>query len=367
VRSGLIDAAQHARVAPGLQTDLRRTNRFLRLTLFGFGLMIIATGVGLVMVTAGVKDAAAAAAICFVGAAASAALAELLVGRFRLYRFGIEEACASGAAVLVAVGSGLAVDTLPAGSGTEPQLLVALVAGAAAAFAVYRRFGYVYAAIAAMVCAGLAPFALGVSLVGQRLLAMGVLTACALTARAKHRQCGEEYPGGEYGALQAVGWLGLYATLNLQLSSLPSGSFAAPFYWFTYVMIWLAPPVACLSAVRERDRRLLDAGLVMVLATLVTNKPYLGLSPQTWDPILLGVLLIGTAMALRRWLAAGTGGMRRGITASRILRGEKDRVAVVGTASGFREAPAGVHNAPEPNPFAGDGGRSGGGGAAGSF
>ena len=39
-RSGLIDAAQRERLAAGLPVDVRRTNRFLRLTLFGFGLLI---------------------------------------------------------------------------------------------------------------------------------------------------------------------------------------------------------------------------------------------------------------------------------------------------------------------------------------
>ena len=37
---------------PEFQVDLRRTNLFLRLTLFGFGVLIIAAAVGLVVVTA---------------------------------------------------------------------------------------------------------------------------------------------------------------------------------------------------------------------------------------------------------------------------------------------------------------------------
>ena len=108
-RSGLIDHAQRARLASTLQNDFRRTNRFLRLTLFGFGLLIIAATVGLVIVTADVKPVAVVGAICLAAAAVSAALAELLVSRLRLYRFGIEESCAAGAAILVAAGSALAV------------------------------------------------------------------------------------------------------------------------------------------------------------------------------------------------------------------------------------------------------------------
>lgn len=367
-RSGLIDPAQHARLASTLQNDFRRTNRFLRLTLFGFGLLIIAATVGLVIVTADVKPVAVVGAICLVAAAVSAALAELLVSRFRLYRFGIEESCAAGAAILVAAGSALAAEPLVAGLAADRQVFVALVAGAAAAFGVYRRFGYLYAAIAAMACAGLAPFELGVPPVAQRLLAAAILAACAVAARMKRRPHGDEYPGDEYGALQAAALLGVYGVLNLQLSYPPAGAFAAPFYWFTYAMVWIVPVAGFLAAVTERDRLLLDASLVMALATLATNKPYLHLDHRPWDPVLLGVLLIGGAMILRRWLAAGGGGMRRGVTASRILRADKDRVALAGIASGFTEAPAGAHEAaPPPDPFAGSGGRSGGGGASGTF
>ncbi|MEN3336701.1 MAG: hypothetical protein V7647_377, partial [Acidobacteriota bacterium] len=72
MHSGLIDAAQYARLAPGLTVDLRRTNVFLRAILFGFGLVIIAAAVGLVAVTANVKASSTGAAIC-IGAAGAAA------------------------------------------------------------------------------------------------------------------------------------------------------------------------------------------------------------------------------------------------------------------------------------------------------
>jgi hypothetical protein len=40
MRSGFIDSAQHALIAADLKVDLRRTNRFLRVTLFAFGILI---------------------------------------------------------------------------------------------------------------------------------------------------------------------------------------------------------------------------------------------------------------------------------------------------------------------------------------
>jgi uncharacterized membrane protein YgcG len=364
--SGLLDAAQHARVAPELEVDLRRTNLFLRLTLFGFGLLIIAAATGLVMVLVDVKNAPAAGSICLLGAVACVALAEFLVGSLRLYRFGIEEACAAGGAILAAVGCGLAAEPFASGS-YERQIMVALAAGAAAGFVMFRRFGYVYAAVAAMACAALVPFELGRSPAAHRLLAMVILGTCAAIARAKYRANGDDFPGAEYGALQAAAIVGVYATLNMRLME-GTGPLTGSFYWFTYAMIWIIPVVAFVSAIRDRDRLLLDVSLGLALATLVTNKPYLGLERKPWDPILLGVLMIGAALALRRWIDSGPKNMRRGITATRILRSEKDRLAAVGVASGFIDAPGARHDsAPAPDPFAGSGGRAGGGGASSSF
>jgi len=367
LRSGLIDPAQHDRIAPGLRVGLRRTNRFLRLTLFGFGLLIVAAAVALLAVSFDVSNADAAWATCLASGVAVWGLAELLVGRFRLYRFGLEEACATGAAVLVAGGTVFLTESLLSGGSAdwELELFIGLITGAVAAVVVYRRFGYLYAAVAAMACAAAAALQLGLPFVLGRLLAAAVLIACVVAARVMHRRCGDEYPGSDYAALHAGAVIGLYAVLNLQLSFVPAGTHRA-FYWFTYATIWIVPLGAFLSAVPERNRLLLDASLVMGLATLVTNKPYLGLARETWDPILLGVLLIGAAMALRRWLAGGAGGMRGGFTARRILRSDDDALALAGLATAFRDAPAGAHHdAPPPDPFAG--GRSGGGGASGSY
>lgn len=370
MRSGLIDVAQHERIAADLQVDLRRTNRFLRLTLFGFGLLITAAAVGLAVVTFDVNDAAAAGVLCLMAAAAAAALAEFLIRRFRLYRFGVEEACAVAAAVLVAGGSGLIARSLSGATRGEPQIFVALIAGSAAAFAVYSRYGYVYAAVGAMLCASLASFQLQVSDVVQRLLATAVLGGCFIGPRMKRREYGDEFPGDEQGMIQASAWLGMYAALNIQLfSALFPRPLASWFYWFTYAMIWTLPAAGLWLSIRDRDRPLLDASLVMALATLFTNKPYLGAARKPWDPILFGLLLIGTAIVLRRWLAGGAGGSRRGFTATRVLRSDKDTLASAGIASAaFSQGPSHRHPDPSPpDPFKGDGGRSGGAGGGGAF
>lgn len=367
-RSRLIDAAQHQRLAADLHVDVRRTNRFLRLTLFGFGLLIIAATVALVGETIDVTGSKAAGTLCLVAAAACAALAEFLIDRFRLYRFGVEEACAVGAALLIAGGSGLLAGSLPAATVGDRQLFVASIAGSAAAFAVYRRYGYVYAALGAMVFASLAPFQLQLPEAVQRLLAAASLGGCFIVALTKRRRYGDEFPGDEYGIVQASAWLGMYAALNVHLfSDLSLRPLAPSFYWFTYAMIWTLPAAGLWMSIRDRDQPLLDASLVMALATLVTNKPYLGAARQPWDPILLGLLLIGVAIVVRRWLASSADASRNGFTGSRLVSADDDRVAAVGIVSAIQQTPGHRHPEPSSDSFEQGGGRSGGGGAGASF
>jgi hypothetical protein len=362
MRSGLIDAGQHERIDAGLRLALRRTNRFLRVTLFGFGVLIIGALVGLLFVTFDVDDAEPAAALSLAVAAGCAALAECLIRRLRLYHFGIEEACAVASATLAAAAAGIFASS---SSGNRP-FFAALVVASVAAFAVYRRYGYVYAGVAAVACAGLAPFPLDLPIV-DRMVSAAVLAGGFLAARRAYRRYGDEFPGDEYAIIQASAWVGVYASLNLHLFPLPAPRSYSSFYWLTFVMIWVLPIAGLWLSIRQRDRMMLDASLLLMFATLVTNKPYLGIARNPWDPIVLGVLLIGSAVATRRWLAGGPNDSRSGFTATRILRSEKDALAAAGVASApFHVTPAVPH--PEPaaaDPF--EGGRSGGGGGGATF
>ena len=134
--------------------------------------------------------------------------------------------------------------------------------------------------------------------------------------------------------------------------------------------IWALPIAGIRLGVRDRDRELMDVSALLMLVTLLTNKAYLGLPRNTWDPIVLGILLIAIAVGVRRWLSAGTGGERRGFTAARLL--EKDRAAVsrvsIAAALGQPGVGTGINpsgTAPPAEPFGG--GRSGGGGGGDRF
>jgi hypothetical protein len=371
-QSGVLNQSQQEQIAPELKVNLRRTNSFLRLVLFGFAfLVLLATVLFIGLLTklpaSGFAILAGFASVgCFL-------LAEFLIEDHRLYRFGIEEAAAIGSAFLLSVAAGLfTIELRGSGLGQAP-LIVGLIVGSGSAFVIYLRFGFVYAAIASMICLSAMPFQTGMSEMAARLTASGLLGIVFIVTRSKRREYGDEFPGDEYGALQAIAWVGVYAFLNLQVTSFVHyfaiEDVPRPFYWFTYVLTWALPALGLYLAIRQKDRPLLDASLVLVLVTLATNKPYLGSERASWDPILLGVLLIGVAVLLRRWLAGGEGGFRHGFTADRLLSSDKRALAVVGTGSAalhsIGQMP--LHPGSSAETFKSGDGRSGGAGASGSF
>jgi hypothetical protein len=182
----------------------------------------------------------------------------------------------------------------------------------------------------------------------------------------------------EYSIAEALLWLGIYLAINLQLSSvnLPqwwgapqaTAEFSRPFYWATWVLIWCLPPAVLVRGLRRKDRLVIAVGAIVATLTLVTNKPYLGWPRHTWDPMLLGALLIGVALFIRRWLADGPGEIRHGFTARRLSGNDKTRMNVAATAFGFVSP-----NIITPGPQTGSsdvhfgGGDSGGGGATSDF
>jgi hypothetical protein len=217
-----------------------------------------------------------------------------------------------------------------------------------------------------MICIAAVPFQLDLSRAVQRVLAAVAIAFVFTIVRSKRLQYRDNYPGDEYGWLQAAAFAGVYIAVNLHLPGGWDGAHGL-FYWCTYVVTWVLPLVGLALSVREKDRPLLDVCLVLALVTLVTNKPYLGWPRHTWDPMLLGLVLIAIAFAVRRWLARGPGGERNGFTSRRLLEKDRAVLSLVGTASS-------VIALPEPGPSRTDpaesgfrGGRSGGGGGSGNF
>jgi uncharacterized membrane protein YgcG len=365
-RSGLLEDPQGARLAEELRVELRRTNPFLRAGLALFTGLIVAASVTLLITFLDLRGDVPIAAITALAALACIGVAEYLVHEFRCYRFGVEEALAVAAVVLLSIAGGELTSSFHFESRGMPAT-VALLIGAAGGFGLYRRFGFVYAACGGIFCAAAIPFQLDLSAATQRVLAAATIASVLLVARSKRLKYRDDYPGDEYGLLQAAALAGVYVVLNVQL--IDWYRVGQPFYGFTYALTWALPLAGLALGIREKDRVLIDVSLVLTLVSVLTNRLYLGSPPHAWDPCVLGVVLMAMAFAIRRWLSNGPGGERHGFTAARLLEKDRAVLSAVGTASGFVR-PGATEGAPsrvEPAPSNFDGGRSGGGGASGSF
>lgn len=365
--SKLLDPSQCARLEAELRVDVRRTNNFLRAGLALFTGLIVAASVWLVIEVLRLHDPIPVAVATGVAALVCVGFAEFLTGQLRFYRFGVEEALAVAAVVLLSISGAEVASAFEIGRWSQVSMVVALLIGAAGGFGIYRRFGFVYAAVGGMACVALSPFLLpfwlNVSAMTKHVLAAVTLAALFLVVRSKRLKYQDEYPGDEYGQLQAAAWTGLYLALNLQLAWDHVGGW---FYWFTYVMTWVLSLVGVGLGIREKDRALLDVSLVMALVTLITNKPYLGWPRHPWDPILLGVFLMAVALVLRRWLSTGAGGERGGFTPARLLSSDSAVLSVLRASSAaFR--PDVPSPRPDPGPPDFDGGRSGGAGGGATY
>jgi uncharacterized membrane protein YgcG len=204
--------------------------------------------------------------------------------------------------------------------------------------------------------------------------ATGLIAVAAIRPRYRFT-----YLNGNYSIAEALLWLGIYLAINLKLSSVDllgqwwnglrtATEFSRPFYWATWVLIWCLPPIVLVRGLRLKDRFVIGVGVIAAILTLVTNKPYLGWQRHTWDPMLLGALLIAVALYIRRWLAAGPDEIRQGFTARR-LSGKDKRWMSAGVSALGLVSPDMI--TPSPQPGSPDvhfgGGESGGGGASSDF
>jgi hypothetical protein len=379
VAEGFLSKAQYQLLERETVSGLRTTNIFLRLVLFLFTLISVGAVAALFFVVSRPSEQTAGvfflifAAICY-------AAAEAAVSQARLYRYGIEEAlavCSVGflyAGMQAALFSGGLFSPKPGAA----QFLVS-AAGVVFSLWIWRRFLLSYAFLAAMIFVLFLPAYWTSSLSAQHVIVAGFYAtgvAGVAAVRSRHRF---DYLEEAYSLVEAFLWLGIYLTINLQLSSLnlpanwwggtrAASEFGRPFYWGTWVLIWCLPPIVLARGVRQKDRFVIAVGAIVAILTLVSNKPYLGWPRHTWDPMLLGVLLTSVAIFVRGWLARGPGGIRHGFTAARLLGKDKHWINV-GASVVAPLAPHSITPDPQVNSpdFRFGGGQSGGGGAGGDF
>ncbi|HYL73398.1 MAG TPA: hypothetical protein VEU96_04295 [Bryobacteraceae bacterium] len=370
-----VSEAQYQQMEQETVCELRRTNIFLRLVLFFFTLIIVGAAVGLFFVIFLSHASEQATGIfLLVFAAICYGAAEFAVARAQLFRYGIEEGLAACSVGFLCVG------LLAAGHSPSHEMeFLATAAGAIASLWIWHRFGLWYASLAAMLFVPWMTSCWTSSHPAQHAIVAAIYAAGLLTVAAMRPRHRFTYLDNQYSIAEALLWLGIYLAINLQLSSVDllrhwwggppaTTEFSRPFYWTTWVLTWCLPPVVLARGLRLKDRFVIAVGVVVGVLTLATNKPYLGWQRHTWDPMLLGVLLIGVALYVRRWLARGPDGIRYGFTAQRLSGKDKRWMSAGATAIGLA-AP----NMIMPNPQAGSpepqfgGGDSGGGGASSDF
>lgn len=361
---GFLTPEQYQRMNQESVCDLRVTNIILRVVLFLFSLLIVGAAVLLVGVTLTPTDRLSRF-LLLVFAGLSYAAAEFAVSQARLYRYGIEEALAACSVGFLAAG---VWEGDHYGSGS-------LVAGAVASLWIWRRFGLPYAFPAAMLFVAWlpnhwTPYPSAQHLIVAAFYAAGLAGVAAV--RPRHRFT---YLNDTYSFAEAFLWLGIYLAINLQLSSMSllgglriSAEFSKPFYWTTWVLIWCLPPAILARGLRLKDRWVIAAGAITAILTLVTNKPYLGWPRHTWDPMMLGAILVAVALVLSRWLAAGPSGIRHGFTARRLSSKDRQWMSAGAVVLGVVSPDAITLNPkPDSTDFHFGGGDSGGGGASSDF
>ncbi len=365
-------------------SELRTTNIFLRLVLFLFTLISVCAAAALFLqVFLRPSSEQIDGIFLLIGAALSYAAAELAASRGRLYRYGIEEALAVSSVGFLCLGMQLVLFSghplLPASDAAHS---VVPAAGAVLSFWIWRRFGLWYAFLAAMIFAVFLSGCWTSSDAAQRTIIAGFYVVGLIgvgALRIPHRL---DYLEEPYSLVEALLWLGIYLAINLKLSpsNLPAGwwgwvgnagaaaQYTRSFYWTTWVLIWVLPPVVLARGIRQKDRFVIAVGTISFILTFVSNKPYVGWPRHTWDPILLGILLAGLALFIRRWLARGPGGVRGGFTAARLSGKDKQWMNASSAVLGL-VTPQSI--TPSPQTTGGDfrfgGGASGGGGAGGDY
>ncbi len=375
-RSALIDGGQLFAVYKALDISLRRTNLFFRILFFIFTGLGVGAAVGLLVWIMESSGDAVVALVMLFCALVCYITAEGLVRKVRLYRHGLEEALAMASMILWLAGFLIAIDNL----NLEHWLVSvgACLILAASACLIYLRFGYLYAVVIGMISLCAIPFQFSLPHVTERLILLLMLCAALALWLYRDGKATLDFKKDRCTLILACLLAAVYLTVNLHVANLIGSfiegagaghfrpeSFPPALYWASYVLTFLLPAVAIFAGIKSRRRPILNIGLAMAVATLTTNKSYLGFARYAWDPAILGLVMVGLSLFLTRRLNAGPEKNRSGFTARAILKPEDHGMTLADAAAAL--TPGVIEAGRSPGPGATDayleGGASGGGGA----
>ena len=377
-RSGLITDAQLGLIESRTDPGLSQTNVFFRILFFLFTNTCVQAVIGFYAFVIRIRGEVAIAWSALAFGVAMVGLAEYLVRRKSLYRYGIEEALALAGMALACTGVVIFISLLH----IELRLLITTAAmlASACAFWLYLRFGFLYAAVISVACACVVPFQLSLPHESERAIVAMLLVLVLLTSiRAESFEI-HDFKKERGALLQACLLAGIYLAVNLRLPELGRAHFGNPapfyqphagfpplFYWATYGLTFLVPALGLYHGLKSRKRIVINVSLIAALLTLATNKDYLGFQHYAWDPAVLGVAMVAAAIVLMRWLANGTQEARKGFTSQNLLKPENHGInlAELGAALLPGAIQANLPPSSPDKPFAG--GQSGGGGASSGY
>ena len=377
-RSGLITDEQLAIIDARTDPGLNRTNVFFRILFFLFTSSCVQAVIGFYAYVIRIRGEVTIACSALAFGVAMVGLAEYLVRRKSLYRYGIEEALALSGMALTCAGIVILISQLH----FEPRSFITTAAmlASAGAFWLYLRFGFLYAAVISVACACIVPFQLSLPPASERTIVAMVLALILLTSIRAEGSETRDFRRERSTLLQACLLAAIYLAVNLRLPELGRAHFGDPapfdqfhagyppvFYWATYGLTFLVPALGLYLGLKSRKRLLTNVGLIAALLTLATNKDYLGFTHYAWDPAVLGVVMVVAAIVIMRWLANGSREARNGFTAKNLLKPEDHGInpADLGAALLPGAIQANLPPSPPEKPFAG--GQSGGGGASSGY
>ncbi len=375
-RSDLITEEQLGDIHHAVTSDLRQTNLFFRILFFIFTLLLACAMTGLLVWLINDSSDKNGSIVMVLFGVSYYIIAEYIVRTKKFYRHGIEEGLAVMAMILLCVGCGIFL--LTGILNGKQTLRVVTVLTASTSLLIYLRFGYLYAAIIGILALCALPFQFSLSATTERLTLLGMLCVTFLLGLLADRKVGEDFKKERNTFMLAGLLVAIYLTVNLHIfgviglltgetrtAHFHPASFPPCIYWSSYVLTFLIPMTVIYWGLQSRRRFILNAGLLMTLATLATNKSYPGLTRYAWDSAILGIVLVGLSLWLTRWLNSGADQKRFGFTAGNILTPEGSGINLADVAAAptpsaidARQPPA----AQPPETYL-EGGATGGGGA----